>query len=65
MTPTPGQSPNAKIRVLIADDHVTVREGLTAIVGRQPDMQVVAEAATGRDAADLRWMRHRRQRCRR
>lgn len=57
MTPTPGQSPNAKIRVLIADDHVTVREGLTAIVGRQPDMQVVAEAATGRDAADL-WQQH-------
>jgi DNA-binding NarL/FixJ family response regulator len=25
------------IRVLIADDHVTVREGLAAIIGRQPD----------------------------
>ena len=37
-----------KIRVLIADDHVTVLEGLAAIIGRQPDMMVVAEAADGR-----------------
>jgi len=58
MTATPGQKPAAKIRVLVADDHVTVREGLTAIVGRQPDMMVVAEAATGRDAVDL-WRQHR------
>jgi two-component system NarL family response regulator len=46
-----------KIRVLIADDHVTVREGLAAIIGRQPDMMVVAEAATGRDAVEL-WKQH-------
>jgi DNA-binding NarL/FixJ family response regulator len=44
-----------KIRVLIADDHVTVREGLGAIIGRQPDMTVVGEAATGRDAVEL-WL---------
>jgi len=37
-----------KIRVLIADDHVTVREGLAAMIGRQPDMLVVGEAATAR-----------------
>jgi DNA-binding NarL/FixJ family response regulator len=42
-----------KIRVLIADDHVTVREGLAAIIGRQPDMQVTGEANNGREAADL------------
>ena len=47
-----------KIRVLIADDHVTVREGLAAIIGRQADMIVVAEAATGRDAINL-WRDHR------
>lgn len=58
MTPTAAQGPASRIRVLIADDHVTVREGLTAIVGRQPDMLVVAEAATGRDATDL-WRQHR------
>jgi DNA-binding NarL/FixJ family response regulator len=43
----------AKIRVLVADDHVTVREGLAAMIGRQPDMMVVGEAATGREAVDL------------
>jgi two-component system NarL family response regulator len=47
-----------KIRVLIADDHVTVREGLVAMIGRQPDMKVVGEAANGREAVDL-WRRHR------
>jgi two-component system NarL family response regulator len=47
-----------KIRVLIADDHVTVLEGLAAIIGRQPDMMVVAEAADGQEAVDL-WTEHR------
>lgn len=47
-----------KIQVLIADDHVTVREGLAAIIGRQPDMRVVGEAANGREAVDL-WLKHR------
>jgi len=41
------------IRVLIADDHVTVREGLAAIIHRQPDMTVVAEADTGKSAVTL------------
>ncbi len=58
MTDAFAQMPAARIRVLVADDHVTVREGLTAIIGRQPDMMVVAEAASGRDAADL-WLEHR------
>ena len=47
-----------KIRVLIADDHVTVLEGLAAMIGRQPDMVVVAEAADGQEAIDL-WTIHR------
>src|SRR2546427_12223673 len=42
-----------KIRVLAADDHVTVLEGLVAIIGRQPDMTVVAAAANGREAVEL------------
>jgi DNA-binding NarL/FixJ family response regulator len=46
------------IRVLIADDHAVVREGLAAIIGRQPDMRVVAEANNGREAVDL-WKQHR------
>jgi len=49
-----------RISVLIADDHVTVREGLAAIIARQVDMNVVAEATTGRQAVDL-WMHHRPQ----
>ena len=51
-------TPADRIRVLIADDHVTVREGLAAIIGRQSDMQVVGEAANGRDAVQL-WREHR------
>ena len=47
-----------RIRVLIADDHVTVLEGLAAIIGRQADMKVVAEAANGREVVEL-WDKHR------
>jgi len=46
------------IRLLVADDHVTVREGLVAILDRQPDMLVVAEATSGQEAVD-RWLQHR------
>ncbi|MPY80050.1 MAG: response regulator [Actinophytocola sp.] len=38
------------IRVAIADDHPIVREGLTALLGSLPGFDVVAVAATGRDA---------------
>jgi len=41
------------IRVLLADDHGVLREGLRALLEQQPDMQVVAEAANGRDAVRL------------
>jgi DNA-binding NarL/FixJ family response regulator len=50
--------PLEKIRVLIADDHVAVREGLAAMIGRQADTMVVAEASTGREAVEL-WLKHR------
>jgi two-component system NarL family response regulator len=43
--------------VLIADDHVTVREGLVAMIGRQSDLVIVGEAANGREAVDL-WRKH-------
>lgn len=51
-------SPSSQIRVLIADDHVTVLEGLASIIGRQLDMAVVAEGSNGRDAVRL-WADHR------
>lgn len=57
-TPDAKVQSKARIRVLIADDHVTVREGLAAIVGRQPDMVVIGAAANGRDCVDL-WLQHR------
>lgn len=37
-------------RVLVADDHAVVREGLKALINREVDLQVVAEATDGREA---------------
>ena len=42
-----------KIRILIADDHATMREGLRLLMNSQPDLEVVGEAADGRDAIRL------------
>ena len=41
------------IRILIADDHLFIREGLAAVLGRQPDMKIVAQAADGEEAINL------------
>ena len=41
------------IRILIADDHALVREGLKQIVAETPDMVVAGEAASGQQALDL------------
>jgi two-component system NarL family response regulator len=47
-----------KIRVILADDHPVVRDGLAAIVNKQPDMQVIAEAEDGDEAITL-YNKHR------
>jgi len=39
-----------QIRIVIADDHPVVREGLGALVSSQQDMKIVSEAANGRQA---------------
>ncbi len=41
-----------QIRAVIADDHPIVREGLRALVSSQQDMEVVGEAANGRQAVE-------------
>jgi DNA-binding NarL/FixJ family response regulator len=40
-------------QILIADDHAVVREGIKAMLEREPDLKVVAEAANGFQAIDL------------
>lgn len=41
------------IRILCVDDHRIVREGIASLIDRQPDMHVVASAASGEEAIDL------------
>jgi DNA-binding NarL/FixJ family response regulator len=41
-----------KIRVLLAEDHAIVREGLRSLLEKQPDMEVVCEAEDGRIAVE-------------
>ncbi len=44
------------IRILLAEDHAVVREGLAAILNRKEDMTVVGEAENGRQAVEIyRW----------
>jgi DNA-binding NarL/FixJ family response regulator len=39
-----------RIRILAVDDHPLLREGIAALVASQPDMELIAEAADGREA---------------
>ncbi len=67
--PAPGATPEAgaraglparetaglgrRIRLVIADDHEIVRQGLRSLLRGEPDMEIVAEAADGQEAVDL------------
>lgn len=41
------------IRILVADDHALVREGIRLVLDAEPEFEVVAEAANGRQAVEL------------
>jgi two-component system response regulator NreC len=42
-----------KIRILVVDDHTIVRDGICALLGLAGDMEVVGEAANGREALEM------------
>ncbi len=46
-----------QIRIMIADDHAVILEGLVAIINRQVDMAVIAQASNGQEAVEL-WGKH-------
>src|SRR5215217_8922425 len=43
----------SKVRLLVADDHPMLREGFVAVLGTQPDFEVVGEAADGDEVVSL------------
>ena len=49
----PESSTSTPIRIMLADDHPVVRDGLRAMLGTQPDFQVVSEAGNGAEAVQL------------
>ncbi|HLX49276.1 MAG TPA: response regulator transcription factor [Streptosporangiaceae bacterium] len=52
-TPAGDQAAGRRIRVLIADDHPVVRQGLRVLLEVQEDIDVVGEASDGAEVADL------------
>ena len=42
-----------RITVMLAEDHAIVREGLRSLLGLDSEIEVVGEAATGRQAVEL------------
>ncbi len=42
-----------KIKIILADDHKLIRDGLRSLIGNEKDMKIVAEADNGREAVTL------------
>ena len=55
---SPGGRKSDPIRILIADDHNVLRDGLAAIIRQEIDLEVVGEVGDGRQAVDL-WKKQR------
>jgi len=51
--PTPSPTLAAPVRVLLADDHSVMREGLRQLLEMEPDIRIVGEAADGETAVEL------------
>ncbi|MEA4906161.1 MAG: response regulator transcription factor [Anaerolineaceae bacterium] len=47
-----------KLRILLAEDHLVVREGLKMLINSQPDLEVIAEAGDGQAAVDYACQLH-------
>jgi DNA-binding NarL/FixJ family response regulator len=48
-------SSETRLRVLLADDHEVVRQGLKGILREESDREIVGAAANGREVVDLAW----------
>ena len=46
-------SANARIRILVVDDHPAIRRGLVATLEPEPDFEVIATAATAKEAVEM------------
>lgn len=55
-------NPSLPIRILVAEDHTVVRDGIVAILKQEPDMQIVGDTSDGQQAIEL-WQRHRPDIC--
>ena len=50
---TPQHTSGSKLRVLIADDHAMLRQGLCSVLRAQPDFEIIGEASDGHQAVNM------------